>query len=388
MSERPEIRGTDLFDQIYAATSRQGAAVAGQHFRNDTAIWGHSDGGIGVHGDSKTNTGVHGHSAGGFGVHGHSPDNTAVIGTSSGGSGVHGYSTFTTGVFGYSGNRWGIHGHSGVQAGVFGSGGIGVEGKGSSGIRAEATGIGGYGLWAVQGPGTHAGLFSGDVQITGTLKKGGGGFSIDHPLAPAQMYLNHAFVESSEMKNVYDGVVQLDENGAAQVDLPPWFEALNGDFRYQLTAVGGAAPNLHVAEEISENRFRIAGGEGGMRVCWQVTGTRKDAWATANTVEVEEEKPQEERGRYLHPDLYNAPEEQGIGPPEPPATPPEVVPTPPEVAPTEPGFDFVGLLQQLHELRGQIEEMQRARVEDERQRQLDELRGQIEELRRRGKSKS
>jgi hypothetical protein len=126
-------------------------------------------------------------------------------------------------------------------------------------------------------------------------------FQIDHPLDPANSYLNHASVESSERKNFYDGVAPLDEDGAAWVDLPEWFEALNGDFRYQLTAVGGSAPNLHVAEEVSENRFKIAGGEGGMKVCWQVTGTRKDAWSAANPLEVEQEKPEEERGRFLEP---------------------------------------------------------------------------------------
>jgi hypothetical protein len=66
-----------------------------------------------------------------------------------------------------------------------------------------------------------------------------------------------------------------------------------------------------VAEEIYGNSFKIAGGEGGMKVCWQVTGTRKDPWAAANPFEVEQEKSHEERGRYLQPDLYDASEEQG-----------------------------------------------------------------------------
>jgi hypothetical protein len=91
-----------------------------------------------------------------------------------------------------------------------------------------------------------------------------------------------------------------------------WFEALNGDLRYQLTTVGGSAPNLHVAEEFSESRFKIAGGQEGMKVCWQVTGSRKDPWAAANPFEVEQEKPEEERGRYLDPSLYDAPEEQRV----------------------------------------------------------------------------
>jgi len=95
-------------------------------------------------------------------------------------------------------------------------------------------------------------------------------------------------------------------------ELPEWFQELNQDFRYQLTAIGSPAPQLHIAEEVSENRFRIAGGEARIKVSWQVTGVRKDRWAQANPIEVEEEKTEEEQGRYLHPELYDEPEERGI----------------------------------------------------------------------------
>jgi hypothetical protein len=94
--------------------------------------------------------------------------------------------------------------------------------------------------------------------------------------------------------------------------MPEWFEALNGDFRYQLTAIGRPAPGLHIAEEISAHSFRIAGGEAGMKVSWQITGTRRDRWAVANPFEVEQEKPEEERGRFLEPSLYDAQEGQRI----------------------------------------------------------------------------
>ena len=68
------------------------------------------------------------------------------------------------------------------------------------------------------------------------------------------------------MKSVYDGVVALDDNGERTVEVPSWVEALNSDFRYQLTSIGWPAPNLHVSQEISNSRFKIAGGTAGMKV--------------------------------------------------------------------------------------------------------------------------
>jgi hypothetical protein len=150
------------------------------------------------------------------------------------------------------------------------------------------------------------------VQVVGTLTKSGGSFKIDHPLDPANRYLYHSFVESPDMKNVYDGVVVLDENGAAWVKLPAWFEALNRDFRYQLTAIGAPAPDLYIAHKIQDNHFQIAGGIPGMEVSWQVTGIRRDPWAEANRIPVEQDKPDDERGTYLYPELYGQPEELGL----------------------------------------------------------------------------
>src|SRR5439155_22785461 len=100
---------------------------------------------------------------------------------------------------------------------------------------------------------------------------------IDHPLDPTNKYLNHSAVESSDMKDIYDGVAVLDAKGEAVVEMPNWFEALNKDFRYQLTCIGSFA-QVYIAEEIHNNRFKIAGGKPGMKVSWQVTGTRHDPY--------------------------------------------------------------------------------------------------------------
>ncbi len=176
------------------------------------------------------------------------------------------------------------------------------------------TGTKSYGLIAttVNTSTGYAALFKGNVAVRGTLTKQGGAFKIDHPLDPENKYLYHSFVESPDMKNIYDGVVVLDENGEAWVQLPEWFEALNKDFRYQLTAIGASMPGLYIAEEIQDNRFKIAGGLPGKKVSWQVTGIRHDPYAEQNRIPVEVDKPEDERGHYLYPEGYNQPPEKGI----------------------------------------------------------------------------
>ncbi len=202
--------------------------------------------------------------------------------------------------------------------------GIGVQGEADSttgeniGVRGESksdSGIGVYGIASettganigVKGesasPNGLAGYFVGNVEVTGNLIKGGGAVKIDHPLDPENKTLSHSFVESPDMMNIYNGIVTLGEDGSAEVTLPDWFEALNRDFRYQLTCIGGFAP-VYVAKKVSWNRFKIAGGKPGMEVSWQLTGVRKDAYAEAHRVPVEEMKPIAERGSYLHPEAF------------------------------------------------------------------------------------
>ena len=220
---------------------------------------------------------------------------------------------------------YGVQGSSQKNAGVYGES---HDGFGMVGMSGNWAGL--YG----ESVNDYAAILDGKVKITGNLEKAGGSFKIDHPLDPANKYLCHSFVESPDMKNVYDGVVVLDSKGKAEIELPDWFGILNKDFRYQLTAIGAPGPNLYITEEISEatntkyrssksssnknkknnnnSRFKIAGGTSGMKVSWQVTGIRRDPWANANRIHVEEDKPAKERGYYLHPELHSQPEENGI----------------------------------------------------------------------------
>jgi hypothetical protein len=177
-----------------------------------------------------------------------------------------------------------------------------------------------YGIFGYGGGGTnnYAGYFSGNVYVAGTLSKAAGSFKIDHPQDPENKSLSHSFVESPEMKNVYDGIVVLDAAGEALVSLPGYFEALNEAFRYQLTSIGMPGPNLYIASEISGNNFKIAGGTAGQKVSWMVTGIRKDPYAQQHRIVPEEEKSAADKGKYLNPEVYGKPASMGIGYQEPP----------------------------------------------------------------------
>jgi hypothetical protein len=334
-----------------------GIAMAG----NSKGVWGRTANGSGVYGQatgtSGINHGVYGVSEspsgrgvsgkGGLtGVYGESTTNLGAGVQGKGGkhgvygigndSGVRGLGTYgvyglgtTAGMYG-TGNKYGIYAvSSDLGWGVYGKGGtVGVVGQGSSqgvyGGSHTSTGIGVMGVVtsastdatavlgvAEKAPG-YAGLFFGTVYVKGVLAGTNKAFLIDHPLDPANRTLTHSCVEAPEMLNVYGGTVRLDARGRATVRLPRYFEALNRDHRYQLTAIGGGAPGLHVAREIERNRFSIAGGQPGQKVCWQVSGARQDAWARTHPLRVDTLKRRNDRGRYLNPEAFGKPKSAGV----------------------------------------------------------------------------
>ncbi len=201
----------------------------------------------------------------------------------------------------------------GSSNGILGGDGINTQGGSATG----AGNTGGTGILAEGGFGFNgatrglAGEFRGNVRVIGNLSKSGGSFKIDHPLDPENKYLYHSFVESPDMKNIYDGNVVTDVNGDAVIELPDYFEALNRDFRYQLTVIGQFAQAI-VADEIKGNRFAIKTNAPSVKVSWQVTGIRQDAWANKNRIQVEEDKPEAERGYYLHPAEHGKSEEKSV----------------------------------------------------------------------------
>jgi hypothetical protein len=294
---------------------------------NKFGVWGQSSSTVNMTGGVRGTAGLPGITISGY---------YGVLGESSGGKGVVGVSSTGMGILGYSNTTYGIRGESpyiGVygfafsssttlQYGVYGlsssqDGGAGVRGNSPYvGVWGESTATSGQG-WGIYGrsnspdayggyfsaPTGTAGYFSGKVTIIGSLTKSSGSFKIDHPLDPENKYLYHSFVESPDMMNMYNGNVILDQKGEALISLPDWFEALNKDYRYQLTCIGGYAP-VYISKKISSNGFRISGGTPGLEVSWQVTGIRKDAYAEQNRIMVEVLKPAKERGTYLHPEAF------------------------------------------------------------------------------------
>lgn len=143
---------------------------------------------------------------------------------------------------------------------------------------------------------TSASTITSSLHVLKSISKGSGSFVIDHPLDPKNKLLYHSFVESPEMKNLYDGTATLDENGEATIALPDYFLALNREFRYLASGIGDSMPDLHLKRGVRREwffgapTFRIAGGKPGGTISWQVTGIRTDSYARANPIHVEVEK--------------------------------------------------------------------------------------------------
>ncbi len=319
---------TGLVSGVSGSTNSSSAGASGVNGYNGSAtgptagVVGSalSTSGDGVYGNAEatsgTATGVYGQtsSTGGDGVAG------IALATTGSNNGVYGQDSSPSGTGGFFANNslsggtgvLGVaHATSGEANGVFG------ETSSPGGIGGVFTNLAGGNSLVIVGNGaSFAQIFtvdaSGNVTMKGRLTKGSGSFKIDHPLDPANKYLSHSFVESPDMMNVYNGNVTTDRHGLATVTLPDYFEALNQDFRYQLTVIGKFAQAI-VAKKIAANRFVVRTSKPNVEVSWQVTGIRQDAYAKANRIPVEEDKPPQEQGHYLHPELFGAPAELAVG---------------------------------------------------------------------------
>ncbi len=201
----------------------------------------------------------------------------------------------------------------GVEGDSYGSGtySVAVAGFGSNYATAPTNCYGVYG-YAAGGSTNYAMYSDGALRVNGTLSKASGTFEIDHPLDPANKYLYHSFVESPDMMNIYNGNITTDASGVATVTLPDYFEALNKDFRYQLTVIGTFAQAI-ISKEVTGNTFEIKTSQPNVKVSWMVTGVRHDAWADAHRVVTEVDKAPSDKGKYLHPKELGKSEDLRIG---------------------------------------------------------------------------
>jgi hypothetical protein len=308
-----------------ASATNGASGVFGSENAANGAVFGVSggtnsttDGAAGVNGGDYGGTGV---------VYGVSGGTNSIT---NGAAAVNGYEGAATGVvYGVQGqavsnNGAGVQGlspHVGVAAinqtcgasgctyvpgvaGQFTTGAGGLVLQGFAGSPKEVTQV-----FNVDSRGN--GYFLGNLNVTGNVSKGGGSFKIDDPLDPANKYLSHSFVESPDMMDVYNGNIVTDKRGVATVVLPEYFEALNRDFRYQLTVVGKFAQAI-VLKKVDKNHFVIRTSKPGVEVSWQVTGIRQDAYANANRIPVEEVKPAAEQGYYLHPEVFGQPADKSL----------------------------------------------------------------------------
>ncbi|UCF63581.1 MAG: hypothetical protein JSW33_13605, partial [bacterium] len=319
------IRATRMITENASQANGEGDIIA-----NDDLI---ADDQVRAYGESSTNYVVYGeHNNGNYGflggssegVYGENSDgDNGSLGDNLFGGAVAFYRNGNRGILGgpsvgVSGyvpnnnidNTYGVHGEvlNPNSYGVYGTSLSLTGGRGVHGQASASNGIGVYG----QAPGTSwAGYFAGHLNITGSIVKAGGSFKIDHPLDPTNKNLYHSFVESPDMMNIYNGNVITDSNGDATIELPEWFEALNKDFRYQLTVIGEFAQTI-ISQKIANNHFSIKTDKPNIEVSWQVTGIRQDAYANANRIPVEEMKKPEEQGKYLHPQAFGLPETIGV----------------------------------------------------------------------------
>ncbi|MEQ1822456.1 MAG: hypothetical protein ABL949_08095 [Fimbriimonadaceae bacterium] len=222
---------------------------------------------------------------------------------------------------GYAAARRGLLAQASGSSGLLTLGVQGVGGGTSNpcyGLAGTANGTGqNYGVYGFSptNASSYAGYFDGRLYAV-SATSGVKSFVIDHPLDPANKYLEHSSVESDERKNMYDGVVTTDRLGYATVSLPSWFEALNEDFRYQLTVVENGETEgftlVKVVEELKDQKFKIKTSVPNTKVSWQITGRRHDPTSEQFPLMVERDKGPLEKGKYLVPAAYGKDGKRGL----------------------------------------------------------------------------
>ncbi|UKN00761.1 hypothetical protein K6119_13575 [Paracrocinitomix mangrovi] len=257
--------------------------------------------------------------------------------STTGGAGVFGIGvqgmvglTDYTNAYAIYGQNFGAN-NAGFQVGILGDGGHGVWGQSQV--------LGGVGVYGLANPTVINGNYSQTTGVAAALVGDGAGvvgegafpdwgvvslgdlgatgtktFIIDHPEDPENKALKHFSIESNEVLNVYRGTAEFDANGVAVVTLPTYFDELNINFSYQLTAVGAPSPNMYVSKEVQGTVFEISGGAANAKVSWTVYAERNDKYLQVHPEAkiAEVDKADHQKGKYLDPATYGKDRSQGI----------------------------------------------------------------------------
>ena len=113
------------------------------------------------------------------------------------------------------------------------------------------------------------------------------------------------------------GLDDIDDYGTygAFIEWAPGDLSVIAAYRQAAESGYGATLDLrvtYVAWHDERNRFSIRTDKPNVEVSWQVTGIRKDAYANLHRIQVEVEKPADERGSLLHPEAFAQPAVRGI----------------------------------------------------------------------------
>lgn len=305
-------------DNLYSATLN-GYAV---ECFGANALHGKStvSGGIGVYGEGTNAILGNGSGTGSYGVFGQSSGNSSSGGYfQSFGSNGLGLSAIS----GSTGQTYGAFCQSGSPTG-FGVYGYNASGSGDAFggyFKSEShVGRGAYGVCGVSGDSGVAGIYGGTLSTQpssygvysfGNMAATGlKSFEIDDPLDPANKYLKHYCAEGPEPENIYNGTAITDAKGYAWVQLPPYYQEINKEPRYQLTVIDSSDDFVQakISQEIVDGRFQIRTSKPNVKVCWEVKAVRNDPWVRMNGAPVEIEKPDSEKGKYQIPRAYGMPD--------------------------------------------------------------------------------
>jgi len=208
-------------------------------------------------------------------------------------------------------------GSSADATGVIGNATNAGNGRAYGGhFSADGSGTGTkYGIYArADGSGTlYAGVFAGNVNITGSISKGSGSFLIDHPLDPQNKTLRHNFVESPENLCLYRGKVRLNSSGEGTVSMPAYFKALTKETEATVTLTSIGRPFNTGYDWNGDCTAFTVYGDADREVSYVVMADRDDPVMRKLYKPVEQDKGNGNftKGKLLYPEAYGYAKEMG-----------------------------------------------------------------------------